>query len=59
MHTTLKVKNGTYSDMQYLYKQRDPAGDVIVYKALFTLRDGYREMRYVSVQNDTVVAWNT
>ena len=59
MLTKLKVKNGTYTDMQYLYKQRDPAGDVIVYKALFTLRDGYREMRYVSVQNDTVVAWNT
>lgn len=59
MLTTLRVKNGVYSDMQYLYKQHESAGDVVVYKALFKMRDGYREMRYVSVQNDTVVAWNT
>ena len=59
MLTTLKVKNGVYTDMQYVNTQQDSAGDCVTYYALFTLRDGYKEMRYVTVQNDTVVAWNT
>jgi len=59
MLTTLKVKNGVYTDMQYYNKQRDVEGDIVTYIAKFILFDGYTEMRFVSVQNDKVVAWNT
>jgi len=59
MLTTLKVKNGVYTDMQYYNKQRDVKGDIVTYIAKFILFDGYSEMRFVSVQNDKVVAWNT
>lgn len=59
MLTTLKVKNGTYTDMQYYNKQRSSAGDVVTYLARYTHKNGYKEMRYVQVQNDTVVSWNT
>ena len=59
MHTTLRVKDGVYTNMQYYNKQRDCAGDVVTYLATYTHKNGYTEMRYVQVQNDTVVAWNT
>ena len=59
MLKTLRVQNGIYVDMQYYNKQRDVAGDIVTYIAKFILFDGYTEMRFVSVQNDKVVAWNT
>lgn len=60
MLTTLKTKNGVYTNMQYVNKERDSAGrDCVTYLARYTLRDGYSEMRYVTVQNNKVVAWNT
>jgi len=59
MLKTLRVQNGVYVDMQYYNKQRDVEGDIVTYIAKFILFDGHSEMRFVSVQNDKVVAWNT
>jgi len=59
MLKTLRVQNGIYVDMQYYNKQRDVEGDIVTYIAKFILFDGHSEMRFVSVQNDKVVAWNT
>ena len=36
MHTTLRVKDGVYTNMQYYNKQRDSAGDVVTYLATYT-----------------------
>jgi hypothetical protein len=55
MLTTLKVKNGTYTNMQYVAS----TGDCVTYYARFKLRDGYTEMRHVTVQNDKVIAWQS
>jgi hypothetical protein len=59
MLTTLKVKNGTYSDMQHVRTEPAPQGDCVVYTAQFALRDGYSEQRILTVQNGDVIAWQS
>jgi hypothetical protein len=53
---TLKVKNGKYTNLQML-NMLD--GGAAVYSAVFTMRDGYTEMRVLTVKNNKVLAWQS
>jgi len=55
MLTTLKVKNGRYTQMRVIRILED----AVQYSALFILNDGYTEQRVCTVKNNTVVAWQS
>jgi len=52
---TLKVKNGTYTNMQFVRTENNAN----TYNATFKMCNGYTEQRVIHVKNNKVLAWQS